>query len=71
MLQSFHLEALKKKAWLNSMKNKVIIVVELKNEELECFVVDSYLLGLDVLTLKQGNNKRTIRLDLIKAIYTL
>ncbi len=52
-------------------KNKVIIVVVFKNAESECFVTDSYLIDSHLLTIIQGNIKRTLRLDVIKAIYTL
>lgn len=53
------------------IKSKVIIVVAFKNAESECFVADSYLIDSDVLTIYQGNIKRILRLDFIKAIYTL
>lgn len=44
-------------------------MVEFKDSDSERFVTDSFSLDSGILTIKQDNVKRTLRLDLIKAIY--
>lgn len=49
--------------------NTVRIMVEFKDSDSERFVTDSFSLDSGILTIKQDNVKRTIRLDHIKTIY--
>lgn len=44
-------------------------MVEFKDNDSERFVTDSFSLDSGVLTIKQYNVKRTLRLDFIKSIY--
>lgn len=71
MLQSSHLEVLKKKVRRASMKNPIMIniVVEFKDSDSERFVTGSFSLDSGILTIKQDTVKRTLRLDFIKSIY--
>ena len=52
-----------------SKKNNVRIIVEFKDSDCERFTTDSFTFDSGVLTIKQGNVKRTLRLDYIKLIY--
>ena len=70
MQEFFHLEVLKKVRRVNIKKsNTVRIMVEFKDNDSERFVTDSFSLDSGVLTIKQYNVKRTLRLDFIKSIY--
>lgn len=70
MQEFFHLEVLKKVRRVNMKKsNTVRIMVEFKDNDSERFVTDSFSLDSGVLTIKQYNVKRTLRLDFIKSIY--
>lgn len=50
-------------------KNTVYIAVRFKDKNEEYFVTDSFSFDSGILTIKQDTVKRTLRLDLIMAIY--
>lgn len=51
--------------------DKVIIMLEFKDTDIETLIADSFSLDSGILTVKKDNIKRTLRLDLIKSIFIL